>query len=108
MDTGTVMIVKGMSDSHSLRRTSAGATIVFVIGLVATYIELPSSSAESVFSVAAIGIGLSLVAATSLEGASGIRGLIRVDILMLWVLYGLTFLEFLFPQPGVSNLISSD
>ena len=32
--------------------------------------------------------------------------MIRVDILMLWVLYGLTFLEFLFPQPGVDALVS--
>ena len=26
---------------------------------------------------------------------------------MFWVLYGLTFLEFLFPQPGVDALVSS-
>ena len=92
------MIVKAMRDAHSLRRATVWSTTIFVIGLFLTYVVLPSDSVEHVFSIAAIGIGLSLLAATTLEGTSGVRGLIRVDILMLWVLYGLTFLEFLFPQ----------
>ena len=102
------MIAEHMREAHFLRQISVWSTTIFVIGLVLTYIALPSDSAEHVFSIAAIGIGLSLLAATTLEGTSGVRGLIRVDILMLWVLYGLTFLEFLFPQADVSYTVSVD
>jgi oligosaccharide repeat unit polymerase len=66
---------------------------------------LPSDNAVNVFAVAAICVGLSLAVATVIEGMGGIRTLIRVDILMFWALYGLTFLEFLFPQPAVEDLV---
>jgi hypothetical protein len=55
--------------------------------------------------VGAVGVGLSLGIGTAIEATSGIRSLIRVDILMFWVLYGLTFLEFLFPQPDVDTVL---
>jgi len=59
-----------------------------------------------VYSFGAISVGLSLSLATVIEGRADIRKLIRVDILMFWVLYGLTFLEFLFPQPNLDLLVS--
>jgi oligosaccharide repeat unit polymerase len=52
----------------------------------------------TIFTTAAVGVGLSLLVATGVEAAAGLRNIIRVDILMLWILYGLTFLEYLFPQ----------
>jgi oligosaccharide repeat unit polymerase len=58
-----------------------------------------------VFTVGAFGVGLSLGVATLIEAKAGIRNLIRVDILILWALYGLTFLEFLFPQPSVDAVV---
>src|SRR5262249_39433917 len=82
------------------------STAVILCGLALTSILLPSDSAVDVYSFAAIGVGLSLSLATVIEGRTGIRKLIRVDILMFWALYGLTFFEFLFPQPGVDALIS--
>jgi oligosaccharide repeat unit polymerase len=102
------MGAKRKSSGHSLRRTTGTSTLVFLVGLIFTYLALPTDSAGSIFAGAAVGVGLSLVMATALEGASGARGLIRVDILMLWVLYGLTFLEFLFPQPDIENIVSPD
>jgi len=92
----------------SLRRATGTSTIVFLVGLALTYLALPSDSAGSVFAGAAIGIGLSLVTATAVEARAGVRELIRVDILTLWALYGLTFLEFLFPQPDVEGIVSPD
>src|SRR5262245_32758848 len=89
------------------RNATAIATAQFVIGLGFTYLLLPAEGPGRIFSTAAIGIGVSLLIATGLEGMSGIRSVIRADILMLWVLYGLTFLEFLFPQPSVDNVIST-
>src|SRR5262249_42968346 len=49
--------------------------------------------------------GLTLVLAMGIEATAGVRNLIRVDILCLWVLYGLTFLEFLFAQENVNALV---
>src|SRR5579859_7416299 len=84
------------------------STFVLLLGLVCTYVALPSDSAAGVFTVAAVGVGLSLSIATSMEAKTGVRSLIRVDILMLWVLYGLTFLEFLFPQPDIDAVLGQD
>jgi oligosaccharide repeat unit polymerase len=63
-----------------------------------------------VFTVGSVGVGISLSLATAIEATAGVRSLIRVDILMLWVLYGLTFFEFLFPQPklGLSPTAAVD
>jgi hypothetical protein len=87
-------------------QSPAVATAVILCGLALTSVLLPSDSAEDVYSFAAISVGLSLSLATVIEGREGIRKLIRVDILMFWVLYGLTFLEFLFPQPNVDAVVS--
>jgi oligosaccharide repeat unit polymerase len=99
------MIRQGASAARPARMTAV-STAVTLCGLALTSLILPSDGAVEVFTVAAVGVGLSLSLATGIEGRAGVRNLIRVDILMLWVLYGLTFLEFLFPQPNVDALIS--
>ena len=90
-------------------RPRALATAVIVCGLLLTGFSLILASDRSydVFRLGAVGVGVSLCIATYIEALAGVRSLFRVDILMLWVLYGLTFLEFLFPQPAVDALISS-
>ena len=87
-------------------QTTALSTAVILIGLAATRLILPSDSAVDIFTVAAIGVGVALSIATIIEGTAGIRTLIRADILIFRVLYGLTFLEFLFPQPAVDAFLS--
>ena len=77
-----------------------------MLGLAATWLALPSTDPESIFDTAAIGVGIALLSATAMEAFSGVRALIRTDNLMLWVLYGLTLLEFLFPQPDVNTAVS--
>jgi oligosaccharide repeat unit polymerase len=92
----------------SIPRNSATPTLIMMLGVTVTWLALPSSDAESIFDTAAIGAGIALISATAVEAFSGVRGLIRTDNLMLWVLYGLTFLEFLFPQPDVNLAVSVD
>src|SRR5690349_21259197 len=92
----------GRARSRVVPRNSSAPTFVMAVGLALTWLALPSTNAESVFDTAAIGVGIALLSATVLEAYSGVRALIRTDNLMLWVLYGLTFLEFLFPQPDVN------
>jgi len=85
--------------------STSAATVVILVGLALTYVMLPSDRASNIFMVAAVGVGLSLGIATAIEATSGVRALIRVDILMFLVLYGLTFLEFLSPQPDVDAFV---
>jgi len=72
---------------------------VLLLGLAITFLVVAIESAGDVFTVAAVGVGVSLNVATILDGSAGIRTFDRTDILMLWALFGLTLLEFLFPQP---------
>lgn len=92
--------------SGSFARSSSGPTLIIVLGLAATWLILPSSDPESIFDTAGLGVGISLLIATGMEARAGVRALIRTDILMLWVLYGLAFLEFLFPQPDVNSVVT--
>jgi len=83
------------------------STCVILFGLALTWAVIPAESAVEVFTVAAIGVGVTLLAATVIEGTRGIRTLVRIDLLAFWALYGLTFLEFLFPQPRVNEMVPS-
>src|SRR5216683_1136673 len=93
------------------RRAHVGArtrmsTVIILCGLTITSVIVTQDDPVEVFAAAAIGVGLSLGLATGIEATAGVRSLIRVDILILWVLYGLTLLEFLFPQPDVNASVS--
>lgn len=88
------------------QRNSNAPTLILVAGLAVTWLALPSEDAESLFRTAAIGVGIALLLSTAMEALQGVRALIRTDNLMLWVLYGLTLLEFLFPQPDVNGIVS--
>lgn len=98
----------GTRAAAAIPRSSAVPTLIMVLGLAVTWLALPSTDPESIFGTAAIGVGVALAAATAIEASSGVRALIRTDNLMLWVLYGLTFLEFLFPQPDVNSSVGVD
>ncbi|WP_128923987.1 O-antigen polymerase [Bradyrhizobium guangxiense] len=88
------------------QKNANAPTLILVAGLAVTWLALPSEDAESLFKTAAIGVGLALALSTAMEAVQGVRALIRTDNLMLWVLYGLTLLEFLFPQPDVNGVVS--
>ena len=90
------------------RKARLWSTIIIFVGMVVTSMLLPSESAEDVFRVAAYGVGLVLVAAAIIEGRNGIRFLIRVDLLLLFALYGLTLTEFLFGQPTVDRMVTPE
>lgn len=95
-----------MRVAGAISRNSALPTLIMILGLAVTWLALPSTDPEAIFDTAAIGVGIALAGATAVEAFSGVRALIRTDNLMLWVFYGLTLLEFLFPQPDVSSSVS--
>jgi oligosaccharide repeat unit polymerase len=83
------------------------STTIILSGLALTDVALPSGDAVSVFSVAAIGVGVPLSFAVALETRAGLYSVIRADILMLLALYALTLFEFLFPQPYLGAVVSA-
>jgi oligosaccharide repeat unit polymerase len=97
--------LSGSLSAGAVPKSPAVPTLIMVVGLALTWVALPSTDSESIFGTAAIGVGIALASATAVEARSGVRALIRTDNLMLWVLYGLTFLEFLFPQPDVNSSV---
>jgi oligosaccharide repeat unit polymerase len=90
------------------QRSSTISTVIIAVGMAVTWLALPATDSESIFDTAAIGVGIALLSATAVEAFSGVRALIRTDNLMLWVFYGLTLLEFLFPQPDVNGSVGVD
>jgi hypothetical protein len=94
--------------ASAIKRDQArlGSTIEILVGVVMTSVVLPSDSAVGIFSAAAYGVGVTLAGAILIEARSGIRSLIRVDLLLLLVLYGLTLFEFLFHQSDFEGLLS--
>jgi oligosaccharide repeat unit polymerase len=100
------MVKQGLSAAKPAR-ARAVSTAVILCGLALTSFSLPSDGAVNIFTMAAVSVGLSLSLATGIEATAGIRNLIRVDMLMLWVLYLLTFMEFLFPQQGIDAAVSA-
>lgn len=98
----------GVQGAGAIPKNPAVPTLIMVVGLALTWLALPSTDSESVFDVAAIGVGGALLIATIVEASAGVRALIRTDNLMLWVFYGLTLLEFLFPQPDVNHTVGVD
>lgn len=81
-----------------MTRSTVLTTIAMCAGLGATYMVLPDNSPTAIFFAAAVGVMLTLGAGLFLETRGDLRALIRTDIIMLVALYGLTLVEFFFPQ----------
>src|SRR5215831_4011242 len=88
---------------------SRSATSILVcIALLATYLLLPHDRPTSIYFTAAIGVMVSLCSGLFLETGGKLDSLIRTDVLMLVALYGLTLVEFFFPQEELNDLLSPD
>jgi oligosaccharide repeat unit polymerase len=91
-------------ESKSRRRA---ATIVLVLGLALTGASMPTDEAMRIFGHAAIGVAISLGISIGMELTAGLRNLLRADIIMLITLFGLTFVEFLFPSRSMFDFFTS-
>jgi hypothetical protein len=85
-------------------KPNVGATVLILCGAAITSFMLPDDDPVEIYRVAAIGMGLTLGISIFLETNAGLRHLFRTDLVMLVVFYGLTLLEFLFPQVVDSTL----
>jgi energy-coupling factor transporter transmembrane protein EcfT len=84
-------------------RSTVPMTVAMCAGLAATYAVLPDHSPTGIYFAAAIGVMAVLGAGLFFEARGQLRTLIRTDVVMLLALYGLTLVEFLFPQELVES-----
>jgi oligosaccharide repeat unit polymerase len=83
-------------------------SIFACISLLATYLLLPHDRATSIYLTAAIGVMVSVGGVLFLETGGKLHSLIRTDVLMLVALYGLTLVEFFFPQEEINEILSPE
>lgn len=93
--------------ARRLNSLMAASTMVVMAGIAAAAIAtLYAETAEDAFRYPAPFLGAVLVLALVVEGRAGLRNLVRVDLFLLAVLYLLTFLEFLLPQPPLTPRVT--
>src|SRR6516164_4323436 len=89
-------------------RLRSETSILICIGLLATYLLLPNDRATSIYFAAAIGVMASVGGGLFLESGGKLNSFIRTDVLMLVALYGLTLVEFFFPQEAINDVLSPE
>jgi hypothetical protein len=99
-DSTPTLIRSGGGMAHS----RAAASIVMCAGLAITYLFLPDGGPVAIYRTAAIGAALAIGMGIFLE-VQKVRSLIRTDFLMLIALFGLTLVEFFFPQEDLEQEI---
>jgi hypothetical protein len=90
-----------------MTNTTTIASIVTIFGLAITYILLPEEGSVAIYRTAAIGAASAIGFSMFLE-ATNVRSLVRTDIIMIVALFGLTLVEFFFPQEVVNESISAE
>jgi oligosaccharide repeat unit polymerase len=110
MEKGPVTVTASISNArnrvNSMPPLTAIASILMCAGLGITYFVLPEDGTVIIYRTAAIGGGLAIGLGILVQAQRGLRSLIRTDLLALIALYGLTLVEFLFPQEGMDRLVS--
>ena len=90
-----------------VRHPEIVGTGVFLLGLGLTYASLTGNTPSAVARWAAIGTGISLALSMLIELSYRWENLLRADVVALFALYFLLFVEFLFPQPHFDELVGS-
>ncbi|NET48523.1 MAG: oligosaccharide repeat unit polymerase [Merismopedia sp. SIO2A8] len=86
-------------------KPSTMGSACILIGIFVAYCLYPMGvTTDAMARAAAIPTGIALLASFAFDGTKGIRNLFRTDALCLLSLYGLTFAEFLFPQPDFERM----
>lgn len=85
---------------------TTAASVVMIVGLAITYLLLPEGGSVAIYRAAAIGAALTIGVGVFLE-AQRVRSLVRTDLLMIVALFGLTLVEFFFPQETVEEMVSA-
>src|SRR6516225_2495891 len=81
-----------------MKQLTVTSSILMCVGLGITYLMLPEQGSVAIYHTAAVGAALAIGMGILPEAQMGIRSLIRTDLVALAALYGLTLVEFFFPQ----------
>jgi len=96
-----------LSKKKGVRAPEIVATGVFLLGLGLTYASLTGDTPSALTRYAAVGTGISLALSMLIELNQRWENLLRADIVGLFALYFLIFVEFLFPQPYFDAMVGS-
>ncbi|MBW0001646.1 MAG: oligosaccharide repeat unit polymerase [Verrucomicrobia bacterium] len=86
-------------------RPNGEATVCWLAGLFLSYFMLFGETSTEVASHGALCLAGTFAVATGFETVRNWKALLRPDIVALLALYGLTFFEFLLPQPEVNEMV---
>jgi oligosaccharide repeat unit polymerase len=89
------------------KQLTASSSVLMCVGLGITYLILPDQGSVDIYRTAAVGGALAIGLGILMEAQKGVSRLIRADLLALVALYGLTLVEFLFPQEAVKRWITA-
>jgi hypothetical protein len=92
---------------RAVPRPELVGTGVFLLGLGLTYATLTGDTPSAVARWAAVGTGISLALSMLIELNRRWENMLRADIVALFALYFLIFVEFLFPQPRFDELVGT-
>ena len=84
-----------------------GISVAMCAGLALTYLGLPAGGPVAIYRTAAIGVALTLALGIWAEIRS-VRSLLRTDFVMFAALFGLTLIEFFFPQDYVAQVVTAE
>lgn len=81
-------------------------TVCLLIGLLLAYVLFPTGQTPAEMArIAAVIVGIALLIDSFFDSLKGLYNLFRADLLCLIALYGLTLVEFLFPQEAFSSMV---
>jgi hypothetical protein len=100
-------LAKGQVNRHRQRKLMRISTSVICVSAILLAMDAQEiTNVDRIFTETAKVFGGALILALMVEGSGGIRNLLRTDIMMLIALYGLVFVEFLFPQDSFTIFVS--
>ncbi|NJN73123.1 MAG: oligosaccharide repeat unit polymerase [Limnothrix sp. RL_2_0] len=86
-------------------------TMCLLAGISIAFVSYPSAFSEGPEAMAAIAarfVGIGFLLSVFFDAMQGIRNLYRVDLLCIFAIYGLTLLEFLFPQEVFTDMTTPE
>ncbi len=91
------------TDRNALKPDAVG-TGLLLASIALAWLLVDGEGTAKALRMQAIFLGIGLASSLALDFRYGFRNLMRVDVMALLAFYFLTFVEFLFPQPGFDIL----
>ena len=88
---------------------SVAGTVCLLVGIVLAFAQYPAEETATLMATAAARlVGIAFAVSLLLDSQTGLRNLLRTDLLCIVGLYGLTLAEFLFPQEAFDGMTTPE